>query len=82
MIKIADLIGTLSKYLEAQRQLAQCRKRATGDVEYYSYGYIQDMKLAEKELEQALNGYIDQRVAEKVERLDTPRPRPEPSPAI
>ena len=71
MIKIADLIGTLSNYLEAQRQLDQCRRRATGNVEYYSYGYIQDLKLAEKDLEQALNGYIDQRVAEKIEHLNT-----------
>ena len=81
MIKIADLIGMLSNYLEAQRQLDQCRRRATGNVEYYSYGYIQDLKLAEKDLEQALNGYIDQRVAEKVERLNTPLPRPDPVPA-
>ena len=81
MIKIVDLIGTLSNYLEAQRQLDQCRQRATGDVEYYSYGYIQDLKLAEKDLEQALNDYIDQRVAEKVERLNTPLPRPDPLPA-
>ena len=71
MIKIADLIGMLSNYLEAQRQLDQCRRRATGNVEYYSYGYIQDLKLAEKDLEQALNGYIDQRVAEKIEHLNT-----------
>jgi len=81
MIKIVDLIGTLSNYLEAQRQLDQCRQRATGDVEYYSYGYIQDLKLAEKDLEQALNDYIDQRVAEKVERLNTPLPRLSPLPA-
>jgi len=71
MIKIADLIGMLSNYLEAQRQLDQCRRRATGNVEYYSYGYIQDLKLAEKDLEQALNGYIDQRVAEKIGHLNT-----------
>ncbi len=81
MIKIVDLIGTLSNYLEAQRQLDQCRQRATGDVEYYSYGYTQDLKLAEKVLEQALNAYIDQRVAEKIEHLNTPLPRPDPVPA-
>lgn len=71
MIKIVDLIGTLSNYLEAQRQLDQCRLRATGNVEYYSYDYIQDLKLAEKGLEQALNDYIDQRVTEKIEHLNT-----------
>jgi hypothetical protein len=70
MIKIVDLIGTLSNYLERQRQLDECRRRATGDVEYYSYGYIQDFKLAERELEQALNAYIDQRVAEKIKHLN------------
>ncbi len=78
MIKIVDLIGTLSNYLEAQRQLDQCRQRATGDVEYYSYGYTQDLKLAEKVLEQALNAYIDQRVAEKIEHLNMLLPRPDP----
>ena len=71
MIKITDLIGTLSNYLEAQRQLDQCRRRATGNIEYYSYSYAQDLKLAEKDLEQALNRYIDQRVAEKIEHLNT-----------
>jgi hypothetical protein len=81
MIKIANLIGTLSTFLEAQRQLEQCRLRATGNVEYFSYSYIQDLELAEKDLEQALNGYIDQRVAEKVERLNTPLSRPDPLPA-
>ncbi|MGH8857501.1 MAG: hypothetical protein ACREXG_05665 [Polaromonas sp.] len=72
MIKIADLIGTLSKYLEAQRQLVQCRKRATGDVEYYCYGYAQDLKRAEETLAQALNDYIDQRIAEKMVHRDLP----------
>ncbi len=66
MIKIADLIGTLGKYLEAQRQLEQCRKHATGDVDYYSYSYAQDLKQAEETLKQTLNGYIDQRIAEKM----------------
>lgn len=69
MIKIVDLIGTLSNYLERQRQLDEARRRATGDVDYYSYGYIQDFNRAERELEQALNAYIDQRVAEKLEPL-------------
>jgi hypothetical protein len=81
MIKIADLIGALSKYLEAQHQLEQCRKRATGNVEYYSHGYVQDQMLAEKDLAEALNGYIDQRVAEKVGRLNMPLARPDPLPA-
>jgi hypothetical protein len=72
VITIAELIGSLSIYREAQHQLALCRGRATGDVEYFSYGYIQDLKLAEKELEQRLNTYIDQRVAERFERLVTP----------
>jgi hypothetical protein len=71
MIMIAELLGALSQCVEAQRQLALCRKRATGDVEYYSYGYIQDLKLAEKDLEQRLDSYIDQRVAEKYKRLNT-----------
>jgi len=71
VITIAELIGSLSTYREAQRQLALCRGRATGDVEYYSYGYVQDLKLAEKDLEQTLNGYIDQRVAEKIESFNT-----------
>jgi hypothetical protein len=67
-ITIADLVGALSQCVEAQRQLGLCRKRATGNVEYYSYGYIQDLNVAEKHLETTLNAYIDQRVAERLER--------------
>ena len=69
MIKIADLISTLSDYQEAKRQLDQCRHKATGDVEYYCYSYIQDLERAELDLAKALNLYIDQRVAEEIARL-------------
>jgi hypothetical protein len=72
MITIADLMGSLSAYGEAQRQLALCRKRATGDIEYYAYGYRQDLQAAEANLEHTLNGYIDQRLAEKLERPPSP----------
>jgi hypothetical protein len=72
MTQIADLIGTLNHYLEAQRQLNECRLQATGNVEYYSYSYQQDFTLAEKGLERALNDYIDQRVAEKLAQLRLP----------
>jgi hypothetical protein len=68
MITIADLVGAFSQCVEAQRQLGLCRNRATGNVEYYSYGYIQDLNVAEKQLETTLNAYIDQRVAERLER--------------
>ena len=68
MIMIANLLGALSQCVEAQRQLGLCRQRATGDIEYYSYGYRQDLKDAEKQLEQTLNAYIDQRLAERLER--------------
>ena len=70
MIKIADLIGVLSKYLESQRQLEQCRKHATGDVEYYSYGYAQDLKRAEANVEQVLNDFIDHRIEAKMASRD------------
>jgi hypothetical protein len=70
MINIAELVGALSKYLEAQRQLELCRQQATGDVEYYSYGYTQDLKQAEANLEQQLNDFIDQRVDEKMANRD------------
>ena len=71
MIKVAELIGALTEYLEAKRGLDQCRRVATGDVEYYCYGYRQDYERAEQALDKALNGYIDQRVAEKIEHLNT-----------
>jgi hypothetical protein len=70
MIRITDLVGALSHYLERQRRLAECRQRATGDVEYYAYVYIQEFRVAEMELERALNTYIDQRVAEKLGALN------------
>jgi hypothetical protein len=66
MIKIANLIDTLSHYLEAQRQLALCRQHALGDVDYYSYDYIKKFKQAETTLEQTLNDYLDERIAEKL----------------
>lgn len=69
MVKIANLIGTLSRYLEAQRELAHCRATAVGDVYYYSYGYRIEAEQAEQALATALNGYIDQRVAEELRQL-------------
>ena len=51
MIKLVDLIGTLSTFLEAQRQLVESRQHAIGDVDYYSYGYAQDLKRAKENLE-------------------------------
>lgn len=73
MIKITDLIGTLSHYLETQHQLELCRERATGDSDYYSYSYLQNFKQAEATLEQTFNNYIDQRIAEKQLPRDLPR---------
>ena len=72
MIKMADIVASLRHCLAAQRELEQCRARATGDVEYFSYNYVQDLNQAETELEQTLNAYIDQRVALGIERLNTP----------
>jgi hypothetical protein len=80
MIKIADFVGSLSHCLEAQRELEQCRLHASGDVEYYSYSYVQDVKRAEEHLEQILDAYIDQRVAQKIEQLKTPLKFEQPSP--
>ena len=65
MIKIADIVGKLNQYQTAQKELALCRQRATGDIEYYSYSYRQDLKQAEESLEQTLNAYIDQRIAQR-----------------
>ena len=69
MKKIADIVGSLSHCLDAKRELEQCRVRATGDVEYYSYSYVQDFKQAEEDLKQILDEYIDQRVTQKLEQL-------------
>jgi hypothetical protein len=66
MIKIADIVGSLGHCFEAQRALEQCRASASGDKDYYSYSYVQDVKQAEAGLEQTLNAYIDQRVAQKL----------------
>ena len=65
MIKIADIVGKLNQYQTAQQELALCRQRATGDVEYYSFSYRQEFKQAEESLEQTLNAYIDQRIAQR-----------------
>jgi len=66
MIKIADIVASLGHCVAAQRELDLCRARARGDIEYYSYSYVQDLKQAETELEQTLNAYIDQRLAQKL----------------
>ena len=65
MIKISDVVTKLSQYQMAQGELALCRQRATGDVEYYSFSYVEDLKQAEESLEQTLNAYIDQRIAQR-----------------
>ncbi len=70
MVKIAEIVGSLSHYLAAQSELEQCRPRAAGDVEYYSYSFVQDFKRAEEDLEKTLNAYIDQRVGQKIEGLN------------
>ncbi len=71
MINIADFIGALSNYQETKRRLDECRHKATGDVEYYCSDFRQKFECAEEELTNALNGYIDQRVAEEIARLTT-----------
>ncbi len=77
MIKISDIVGKLSQYQAAQRELELCRQRATGDVEYYSFSYLQDFKQAEENLEQTFNAYIDQRIAQR----KTPTLFEQPTPA-
>ena len=65
MIKISDVVSKLIQYQAAQRELALCQQRATGDVAYYSFSYVEDLKQAEESLEQSLNAYIDQRIAQR-----------------
>ena len=74
MIKISDVVTKLSQYQTAQGELALCRQRATGDAEYYSFSYVEDLKQAEESLEQTLNAYIDQRIAQRQapERFEQP----------
>jgi hypothetical protein len=74
MIKIADLIGALNDYQETKRRLDECRHKAVGDVEYYCSDFRQKHECAEQELSNALNGYIDQRVAEDMARVTTVTP--------
>jgi hypothetical protein len=70
MMDIANLMGTMSRYLDTQRELAQCRAVATGDADYYSYSYRLAAEQAEQALANALNSYIDQRMAEAVQPLE------------
>jgi hypothetical protein len=72
MIKIADLVGSLGHVVAAQRKLAESRQHASGDVDYYTFSFVQDLKQAETDLEQTLNAYIDQRLAQKMEHLIMP----------
>ena len=43
------------------------RLDARGEIEYYSFGYLQDFRVAEAGLERVLNSYIDQRIAERLD---------------
>jgi len=63
MIEITDVVNTLTGYMEAQRQLEQCRQRASGNVDYYSYSFAHALAEAEAAFRHALDGYVDQRVA-------------------
>ena len=72
MIKIADLMGSMDHFFEAQRKLEECRQHAIGDVDYFSFSFSQDLKQAETDLEQKLNAFIDQRVAQKLEQGKLP----------
>ena len=72
MIKIADLVGSMGHVMEAQHKLAECRQHAAGNVDYFSFSFVQDLKQAETDLEQTLNAYIDQRLAQKMDVLKMP----------
>jgi len=72
MVKISDLIVSLDRVVAAQDKLADCRKHAAGNVDYFSFSFVQDVKEAEAVLEQTLNAYIDQRLAQKLEQLKMP----------
>jgi hypothetical protein len=72
MTKIADLVSALDHVVEAERKLAECRRQASGDVDYFSFSFVQDLKEAETDLEQTLNAYIDQRLAQKLEQFKMP----------
>jgi len=63
MIEITDVVSTLTGYIEAQRQLEQCRQRASGNADYYAYSYVRTLAEAEAAFRHALDGYVDQRVA-------------------
>ncbi len=81
MIKISDVMSSMGRFQAAQRALDHCRQRAQGDVEYFSFSFVQDFKQAGEDLEQTLNAYIDQRVAQKLEQLKAPALFEQPLPA-
>ncbi len=65
MTPLSEVLDAIGVCLERKLKLAECRGDAHGDVDYYCFGYIQDMEIAEAALERVLNMYIDQRIAEK-----------------
>lgn len=67
MTHVSEIIDTLSICLERKNKLAECRRDARGEIEYYSFGYLQDFRVAEAGLERVLNSYIDQRIAERLD---------------
>lgn len=64
MTALSEVLDAISVCLDRKLKLAECQGHAHGDVEYYCFGYIQDLEVAEATLERVLNHYIDRRVTE------------------
>ncbi len=62
MVQIKELVNALGLCLERKVKLAECRRQGKGDIEYFSFGYVQDLALAEATLERTFDAYIDQRI--------------------
>jgi hypothetical protein len=74
MTSIAGFVDSLNNYQETKRKLDLCRQTATGDIEYSCSDYRRTFESAGQDLANALNGYVDQRVAEEVARLTAVTP--------
>ena len=75
MINIDDFVGALNGYQETRRKLDLCRQTATGDVEYCCSDFRERFQNASQELTNALNGFLDERVATEIARLTTVAPQ-------
>jgi len=71
MSHINDVISALQRAVDAQHSHNKAMAEGDGvSWDYYGYYYIKDMENAQKDFENALTDYIDEKIDEKLNYID------------